>query len=76
MYVDIAELAEYLGVSPRYIEEQIRCGNLKAVYDGECYFLNKEQFHWHREQLELKRKQISAELLEPIPEDWDAKDED
>jgi hypothetical protein len=31
---------------------------------------------WHKEQLDLKRKQLAQEAEEPLPEDWDAKDED
>jgi excisionase family DNA binding protein len=76
MYVNVSELAKYLGVTDEYILEQIRLGHVKAVFDGTTYLLNKKQFTWHKEQLELKRKQHAEEQEEPLPEDWDAKDED
>ncbi|WP_088103508.1 excisionase family DNA-binding protein [Halalkalibacter urbisdiaboli] len=76
MYVSIQELATYLGVTEDYIVEQIQLGHIKAVFDGKQFLLNKEQFSWHKEQLDIKRKQLLMELEEPLPEDWDAKDED
>ncbi|WP_368503793.1 excisionase family DNA-binding protein [Alkalihalophilus sp. As8PL] len=76
MYVNSKELADYLGVTLQYVLEQVEKGNIKAVYDGEEYLFNKEQFTWYKEQLDLKRKQIAHELSEPLPDDWDAKDED
>jgi excisionase family DNA binding protein len=76
MYVNSKELANYLGVTLQYVLEQVEKGNIKAVHDGEVYLFNKEQFTWYKEQLDLKRKQIAYELSEPLPDDWDAKDED
>ncbi|OLS39486.1 hypothetical protein BTR22_01040 [Alkalihalophilus pseudofirmus] len=76
MYVSIEDLAEYLGVSSLYIKEQIQKGNIRAVFDGNSYLINKAQFSKHKEQIDLKKKQLAEELAEPIPEDWDAKDED
>ncbi|KMK74797.1 excisionase family DNA-binding protein [Alkalihalobacillus pseudalcaliphilus] len=75
MYITLQELADYLGVSEKYLFEKIQNGQVQAVFDGKQYLLNKKQFIWHKEQLDLKRKQVLAEL-EEIPEDWDAKDED
>lgn len=49
---------------------------IRALFDGEQYLLNKEQFNTHLEQME-KYKQLVEEILnEPIPEDMDVKDED
>ncbi|MDT8862728.1 excisionase family DNA-binding protein [Alkalihalobacillus sp. MEB130] len=76
MYISISELAAYLELSEEYIVQQIRLGHVKAIFDGKEYLLNREQFIWHKEQLDLKRKQLAQEAEEPLPEDWDAKDED
>ncbi|GAE35462.1 excisionase family DNA-binding protein [Halalkalibacter akibai] len=76
MYVTVKELADFLELTEDYILTQIRLGHVKAVSDGETFLVNKEQFMWHKEQLDLKRKQLALEAEEPIPEDWDAKDED
>ncbi|WP_096199051.1 excisionase family DNA-binding protein [Bacillus sp. FJAT-45350] len=76
MYITVQELAEYLGVTPDYILEQVNLGNIKAVYDGEKYLFNKEQFSWHKEEIEKKLIQLRKEEEEPLPEDIDVKDED
>ncbi|WP_413379669.1 excisionase family DNA-binding protein [Alkalihalobacillus sp. 1P02AB] len=76
MYITISELADYLGVSEQYLFKRIQSGKITAIFDGSHYLLNKEQFKWHKEQLDLKRKQIIAGQEEELPEDWDAKDED
>ncbi len=76
MYVTVPELAEYLGVSATYLYAQIADGKVQAIHDGRQYLLNKVQFEWHKEELERLRLQIEAEQQLPIPEDWDAKDED
>ncbi|WP_026675384.1 excisionase family DNA-binding protein [Alkalihalobacterium bogoriense] len=76
MYITLEELAEYLNVSVSYIKEQVTIGNIKAVYDGRTYLVNKEQFNWHKEQIEKKVAQWVEEQQEDIPEDIDVKDED
>ncbi|WP_017726930.1 excisionase family DNA-binding protein [Halalkalibacterium ligniniphilum] len=76
MYVTVKELSEYLGLSVDYLQEQIRLGHIKAIHDGEKFLVNKKQFEWHKEKLEERRKEVVALLEEPMPEDWDAKDED
>ncbi|TWI53303.1 excisionase family DNA-binding protein [Halalkalibacter nanhaiisediminis] len=76
MYVTILELADYLGLPSEYIEQQIQLGHVKAVFDGGQFLVNIEQFAWHKEQIDKKRRQLAAEEEDPIPEDWDAKDED
>ncbi|TSB46107.1 excisionase family DNA-binding protein [Alkalicoccobacillus porphyridii] len=76
MYITLSELAEYLDLPMEYILKQHAAGAIKAIYTGEDFVVSKSDFDWYKEQLDLKRKQIYEELNEPIPEDWDAKDED
>ncbi|WIG42341.1 helix-turn-helix domain-containing protein [Bacillus toyonensis] len=76
LYITIEEAAEYLNLPKSYIEELIQQKKVRALFDGEQYLLNKEQFSTHLEQME-KYKQLVEEILnEPIPEDMDVKDED
>lgn len=76
LYITVKEAAEYLNIPESYIEELVQQKRIRAVYDGEQYLLNKEQFNTHLEQME-KYKQLVEEILnEPIPEDMDVKDED
>lgn len=76
MYISLKELAEFLGVTESYIRQQLLIGNIVGVFDGERWLVNKSQFMIHKQQLEAKRKQTLKDEEEPIPEDWDAKDED
>ncbi|WP_209125799.1 excisionase family DNA-binding protein [Alkalihalobacillus sp. BA299] len=76
MYITIEELAEYLALPTEYLYDQIRKGNIKAVFDGSKYLVNKHQFKWHKQQLDLKFEELKREALEDIPEDIDVKDED
>ncbi len=76
MYISVDELAEYLRVTPEYIRNQIKLGNIVAVHDGHDYLLNKAQFVWHHEQIRKRILQWKEEQLEPLPEDIDVKDED
>ncbi len=76
LYITVEEAAEYLNLPKSYIEELIQQKKIRALFDGEKYLLNKEQFNTHLEQME-KYKQLVEEILnEPIPEDMDVKDED
>ncbi|HFK1684457.1 MULTISPECIES: helix-turn-helix domain-containing protein [Bacillus] len=76
LYITVEEAAEYLNLPKSYIEELIQQKKVRALFDGEQYLLNKEQFNTHLEQME-KYKQLVEEMLnEPIPEDMDVKDED
>ncbi|WP_205602704.1 helix-turn-helix domain-containing protein [Bacillus tropicus] len=76
LYITVEEAAEYLNLPKTYIEELIQQKKIRALFDGEQYLLNKEQFNTHLEQME-KYKQLVEEILnEPIPEDMDVKDED
>ncbi|MFV8827393.1 excisionase family DNA-binding protein [Alkalihalobacterium sp. APHAB7] len=76
MYISVKELAEYLSLPEEYLFDQIRKGNVKAIYDGQQYLVNKNQFEWHKHQLDLKLEELRREALEDIPEDIDVKDED
>lgn len=58
------------------MQKLIQEGKVRAIFDGENYLLNKEQFNTHLEQMEKYKKQIEEYLNEPIPEDMDVKDED
>ncbi|AIW87716.1 helix-turn-helix domain-containing protein [Bacillus mycoides] len=76
MYITIEEAAEYLKLPKSYVEDLIQQKKIRALFDGEQYLINKEQFNTHLEQME-KYKQLVEEILnEPIPEDMDVKDED
>ncbi|KAA0822900.1 helix-turn-helix domain-containing protein [Bacillus sp. AY2-1] len=76
MYITVEETAEYLNLPKSYIEELIQQKKIRALFDGEQYLVNQEQFNTHLEQME-KYKQLVEEILnEPIPEDMDVKDED
>ena len=76
MYLTIEETAEYLDLPEQYIKNLIIQKRIRAVYDGEQYLINKEQFNRHLEQVEKYKKMLEEEMNEPLPEDWDVKDED
>ncbi|WMM31376.1 excisionase family DNA-binding protein [Shouchella clausii] len=76
MYISLQELASYLGVTQSYLMEQAHLGNIRGVYDGETWLFNKTQFEKLKEQLEKRHRQYMKEEEEPIPDDWDAHDED
>lgn len=76
MYLTVEETAEYLSLPIPLIERLIQERRIRAIHDGEQYLLNKEQFKTHLEQMEKYKKLLEEELNEPLPEDWDVKDED
>ncbi|HDR4320957.1 helix-turn-helix domain-containing protein [Bacillus anthracis] len=76
LYITVEEAAEYLNLPKSYIEELIQQKKIRALFDGEQYLLNKEQFNTHLEQMEKYRQLVEEILNEPIPEDMDVKDED
>ncbi|MFB9759529.1 MULTISPECIES: excisionase family DNA-binding protein [Bacillaceae] len=76
MYLTIKETADFLNIRESEIESLIRQRRIRAVYDGEQYLINKEQFNNHLQQMEKYRKLIDEILSEPIPDDLDVKDED
>jgi len=76
MYLSIKETAEYLSCSTSYVESLIQQKKIRAIFDGENYLINKDQFATHLKQME-KYKELVEELRnEPVPEDIDIKDED
>ncbi|AIM17078.1 MULTISPECIES: excisionase family DNA-binding protein [Neobacillus] len=76
MYLTVKETAEYLSISEKAVEKLVQQKKIRALFDGTQYLINKEQFNTHLRQME-KYKQLVEEILnEPIPEDWDVKDED
>ncbi len=76
MYLTIKETADLLSMTESYVESLILQKRIRAVYDGQHYLINKEQFKTHFEQLEKYKKLIEEINNEPIPEDIDIKDED
>jgi len=76
VYLSVKDTAEYLSLPESYIESLINQKKIRAVHDGEQYLINKDQFSNHMEQMETYKKLFAEWLNEPIPEDWDAKDED
>ncbi|MBM7649871.1 excisionase family DNA binding protein [Bacillus ectoiniformans] len=76
MYLSIKETAEYLSMPASHIEKLIQQKKIRAMFDGEQYLINKEQFNEHFKQLEKYNALKEEYMNEPIPEDWDAKDED
>ncbi|MDQ0230359.1 excisionase family DNA-binding protein [Metabacillus malikii] len=76
MYLTIQEAADYLSLNEETVKSLILQKKIKALFDGDSYLINKDQFTTHFEQLE-KYKQLYEEYMkEPIPEDPDVKDED
>jgi excisionase family DNA binding protein len=76
VYLTLKEAAEYLSIQESKIETLILQNRIRAIYDGEQYLINKEQFNTHQKQMEKYKVLIQEFLNEPIPEDPDVKDED
>ena len=76
LYITIEEAAEYLNLPKSYVEDLVQQKKIRALFDGEQYLLNKEQFNTHLEQMEKYKQLVEDILNEPIPEDMDVKDED
>ncbi|HWJ78379.1 MAG TPA: excisionase family DNA-binding protein [Niallia sp.] len=76
MYLTVQEVAELLSISETKVENLIHQNKIRALYDGNEYLINKEQFQTHFKQVEKYKKYIEEVLNEPIPEDRDIKDED
>ncbi|HET7627591.1 MAG TPA: excisionase family DNA-binding protein [Bacillales bacterium] len=73
MYLTIKETAEYLSMSEAQVERLIMQGKIRALHDGGDYLIYKEQFNAHLREVEKAKKRLEEE---PLPEDWDVKDED
>ncbi|MDR6125050.1 excisionase family DNA binding protein [Bacillus sp. SLBN-46] len=76
MYLTIKETAEYLEMPEATVKGLIQQKKIRAVFDGEQYLVNKDQFSTHLKQLEKYKELIEEILNEPIPESIDVKDED
>ncbi|MDQ0155496.1 excisionase family DNA-binding protein [Robertmurraya andreesenii] len=76
MYLTVKETAEYLSISEVDVRALILSKRIRALFDGEQYLINREQFNTHFKQVEKYKELIEEILNEPIPEDIDIKDED
>lgn len=76
MYLTISETAKYLNLPETYIRDCITQGKIRTVSDGEQNLINRDQFQHYFEQLEKLKEWLQKQLNEPIPEDYDVKDED
>lgn len=76
MYLTVKEAAEYLSTTEKSILELIQTKRIRALFDGEQYLINKEQFNTHLKQMEKYKELVEEYFNEPIPEDPDVKDED
>lgn len=76
MYITIPEAAEYLGMPVEQVHKYVIQGRIRAVYDGEQFMINKDQFSLYFEQLEIAKQLIEDWRNEPLPPDRDIKDED
>ncbi|WP_163100798.1 excisionase family DNA-binding protein [Peribacillus alkalitolerans] len=76
MYLTIEETAEYLSLPEETIMSLIRNKRIRALFDGEQYMIYQDQFNDHLDKVEKYKKLIEEYYSEPIPEDFDVKDED
>ncbi len=76
MYLTVKETAEYLSISEVDVRALILSKRIRALFDGEQYLINREQFNTHLKQVEKYKELIEEILNEPIPVDIDIKDED
>jgi len=76
MYLTTKETAELLSVSEPTVRKLILEKKVRALFDGQQYLINKEQFNTHLQQIEKYKRYVEEILNEPIPEDLDIKDED
>ena len=76
MYLSVKETAELLAISEIKVKNLILQNQIRAIFDGMDYLINKEQFNTHFKQVEKYKKLVEEVWNEPIPEDLDIKDED
>ncbi|MFC5731970.1 excisionase family DNA-binding protein [Cytobacillus gottheilii] len=76
MYLTVKETAELLTCSESQVKKLILGNKIRALYDGQEYLINEDQFQSHFKQVEKYKQFIEEILNEPIPEDIDVKDED
>jgi len=63
-------------VEPELIEKLIIRKQIRALHNGEEFLIYQDQFTTHLEQMKKYQLMLEEYQREPIPEDWDAKDED
>lgn len=76
MYLTVKETAEYLSTTEQAVKELIQQKRIRALFDGENYLINQDQFQTHLKQVDKYKELVEEYLSEPIPEDIDIKDED
>jgi excisionase family DNA binding protein len=76
MYLTVKEIADHLSLPEHYIESLIKHKKIRAVFDGEQYLVNKDNFQNYHEQIENYKRLFDQWQNEPLPEDPDIKDED
>ncbi|ALC89536.1 hypothetical protein AM500_06855 [Bacillus sp. FJAT-18017] len=76
MYLTIKETAEYLSMPEEQVKSLVSLKKIRAVFDGDQYLINRDQFKNHWDHLEQVKQLIEEWRSEPIPEDPDIKDED
>ncbi len=76
MYLSVKETAELLAVSEIKVKNLILQNQIRAIFDGNDYLINREQFNTQFKQVEKYKKIVEEVWSEPIPEDLDIKDED
>lgn len=76
MYITIQETAEFLGMPISQVTKYVAEGRIRAVYDGEQFMINKEQFNSYHDQLEIAKEEIEEWRKNLLLPDRDIKDED
>lgn len=76
MYMTVEETANYLSMPIEQVKRYIVEKKIRAIFDGEDYYVNSAQFQTHMEQMEELKRQIDEWRNTPIPDDIDVKDED
>lgn len=76
MYMTVEETANYLSMPIEQVKRYIAEKKIRAIFDGEDYYVNSAQFETHMQQMEELQRQIDEWRNTPIPDDIDVKDED
>ena len=76
MYMTVEETANYLSMPIDQVKRYISEKKIRAIFDGEEYYVNRAQFETHLLQIEDLKRQIDEWRNTPIPDDIDVKDED
>lgn len=76
MYMTVEETANYLSMPIEQVKRYILEKKIRAIFDGEDYYVNSAQFETHLEQVEELKRLIDEWRNTPIPDDIDVKDED